>query len=235
MRLSVIIPAYNEEDHIGRTIVSIDQALREADISDFEIIVVDDDSTDNTAAIACDMKATVAQSGKRNIAATRNSGAQYASGEYFLFVDADTQINGDVLRGMLEAFNSGSVGGGALVRWFGQTRMWGHIGLWIWNQVSRVWRLPAGSFFFVTRQAFEQVGGFNEELYVSEELELAQKLKRIGRLTILSCKIDTSSRKLYQFSFWEMLSFMGRGILSPSRTIRDRKRLKIWYERREEK
>lgn len=234
MLLSVVIPAYNENKHIGATIETVRRAMSEARIAPYEIIVSDDDSTDGTGDIARSLGVTVVQSGKRNIAATRNVGAAAALGKYILFVDADTAINPQTLIEMMQAFEDGFIGGGTNVVWSEPMPMW-YIngGLRLWNAISRIFRLPAGSFFFVTNEAFRQVGGFDEEFFVSEEIHLGKKLKRLGRLTILKTPIETSPRKAYQFTKSEYFRFFLKGIVNPGRTVRDREKLNIWYERRD--
>ena len=233
MKLSIIIPAFNEAKQIRACLESIQRSMREAVISPYEIIVVDDDSTDDTADIARSLGARVVHSGKRNIAATRNRGAAAAESERLLFVDADTIINPCVVMDMTQAFENGFVGGGAFVHFSNPAPWWAHPFIYIWNGFTKLFRLPAGSFFFTKREPFQQAGGFNEEVYATEEIGLATKLKQYGRLKILSSSVHTSSRKLYQFSFGEILLLLTRMIFSPSRTLRDRSRLSLWYERRD--
>ncbi len=233
MMLSVVIPAYNESQFIGETIQAVGQAMHDAGISSYEIIVADDDSTDDTAEIARSLDAKVVKSGKRNIGATRNRGAESAEGGYLLFVDADTLINSQNVLEMMLAFENGFIGGGTTVHWSEPCGKWTiNVGLGLWNRVSKLFSLPAGSFLFVTREAFQNAGGFDEEFFVSEELQLAKKLKRLGRLTILKTPIVTSPRKAHQFTGWEFFWFFAKGILNPARTVRDRRKLTIWYERR---
>lgn len=232
MRLSVVIPAYNEEDFLGEAIDSIKGSIEKTTIDSYEIIVSDDDSTDGTAEIAKEHGASVVRSGKRNIGATRNKGASQAQGEYLLFVDADSLVPPQVMQELEAAMEEECIGGGALMQWSQPANFLSNFSLRFWTWISKRFTLPAGSFFFVRREAFEQVQGFDEELYVSEELHLAKKLKRLGSLKILPSKISTSPRKEYQFSMWEFIKLLFFAMLFPKRTLRTRKYLKIWYERR---
>jgi glycosyltransferase involved in cell wall biosynthesis len=86
--LSFVIPAYNEELLLGRTLEAIRTAAA-ASCEPFETIVVDDASTDRTAAIAAEHGARVIPVHFRQISRTRNAGARAAAGEFLLFVDAD--------------------------------------------------------------------------------------------------------------------------------------------------
>lgn len=230
-RLSIIIPAYNEGERIGETLEAALKAVRESAIP-CEIIVSDDASTDDTAEIARSFGVKVVHSGKRNIAATRNVGAKSAAGSVFLFLDADTIVEASHLREILVALDAGAIGGGCEVAWTEPTPAWLRIAAWGWNKYAHFTRSPAGSFFFVKREAFESVGGFDEEYYISEELYLGRKLKQLGRLAIISMPIRTSPRKGFDFTLGEHARMMAKIILSHNRTVRDPKHLDLWYTRR---
>lgn len=111
---SFIIPAWNEAELIGATVDAIHSCARSLG-EPYELIVADDGSTDETAQVAGQHGARVVTVAHRQIAATRNSGAKAASGEYLIFVDADTIVNETALRAALEAMRKGAVGGGAAV------------------------------------------------------------------------------------------------------------------------
>jgi len=230
--LSIVIPAYNEGKNLRQTLDSVRATMQAVDLSSYEIIVADDHSTDDTAQIARDAGARVVVSGKRNIGATRNVGAQAAQGQFLLFLDADTLVNPRTVSAMLLAFASGAVGGGAYFRWSAPAPLYSRLVLRLLNWISRSLRSPAGAFFFARKEAFDQVGGFDEKYFLSEELYLANNLKRLGQLVILREAIATSPRKFAQFSFFEMLRFLWRTFCHPGRVVRDRKELEIWYTRR---
>ena len=87
--LSFIVPAHDEEAAIATTVRAI-RAAAESVQAPFEIIVVDDSSSDRTAALAAAEGAQVLRVERRQIAAARTAGARVARGETFVFVDADT-------------------------------------------------------------------------------------------------------------------------------------------------
>jgi len=229
--LSIVIPAYNESRRIQGTLGTVRAALAELRLERYEIIVADDASTDETARLAAEAMARVVPSGKRNIGATRNVGAAAAQGQYLLFLDADTQLSADALAAMLQALERGAVGGGARLRWSEPISWPARLPLALWNGCSQLLHSPAGSFFFVRRNAFREVGGFDERYYIAEELVLAQRLKRVGRVVILRTPIATSPRKVQTNSFFQILRFVLRLGLTPRRTFRDRKQLGMWYDR----
>lgn len=232
MNISVIVPAYNETKCIATTLQSIQDAFRGAGITLHELIVSDDASTDDTATLAATHGATVVESGKRNIGATRNVGAAAATGDVLLFVDADTLIHPSLIVQMIDRLERGAVGGGALVRFSGPATRWGQGILFIWNCISRLMSYPAGAFLFVRRDVFNAIGGFDERYYASEELHLGRAMKRHGRVVILPEAFATSPRKVHQFSAGEFLWFFCRLAVRPFGTVRNRDQLDIWYERR---
>src|SRR5437764_4908859 len=89
--ISFIVPAYNEETELPSTLAAIRAAIS-ALSQPFEIIVVDDASTDATPEIAEQAGARVVPIHRRQIAAARNAGARAAQGEYVFFLSVDTTV-----------------------------------------------------------------------------------------------------------------------------------------------
>src|SRR5262245_55781851 len=100
--VSFIIPAHNEELLIGRTIHALHIAARALD-EPYEVIVVDDASSDATTAVAVSCGARALSVQARQIAAARNAGAAQARGDLLVFVDADTQVTGAVVGAAVRA------------------------------------------------------------------------------------------------------------------------------------
>lgn len=230
--LSVIVPAYNESRCIGRALEILMQSLEESDLPAWEVIVADDESTDDTALIARNLGARVITSGKRNIGGTRNVGASVATGDYVLFVDADTLVRPGTIRDLVAAMDTGVLGGGARIAWSEPGPFWADIGVALWNRYAAWTKSPAGSFFFVKREAFQAVGGFDEEYFATEELHLGRKLKRLGKLTILPTPVETSPRKVQDYTVWDHLRIIGRMIRSPRKGFMNPEGLEIWYTRK---
>jgi len=107
--ISFIVPAHNEEAWVGRCISAIRNGA-EFIGEPHEIIVVDDASRDTTASIAREQGAQVVHVEHRQIAATRNSGAQQAQGDILFFVDADTLTNAAAIQSALRAIRTGAIG-----------------------------------------------------------------------------------------------------------------------------
>src|SRR6266511_5739354 len=124
--ISFIIQAYNEELELSATLGAIHAAASSAG-QPWEIIVVDDASTDATPEIAAQTGAKVIRINRRQIAAARNAGARAAQGEYLFFVDADTRINRVHVTQGLAALEAGYAGGSARVALDGLMPLWGRI------------------------------------------------------------------------------------------------------------
>ena len=119
MKLSVIIPAYNEAKRIESCLHHLAASLRATASPELEseIIVVDNNSTDATAELAHEMGARVVFEPVNQIARARNAGAAVASGDWLLFVDADTLVTTATLAEMLASVEAGGhVGGASILR-----------------------------------------------------------------------------------------------------------------------
>lgn len=229
--VSFIVPAYNEARLIGRTLQALQQAAR-ATGEPFEVIVVDDASTDRTAAEAQTHGARVVAAHCRQIAATRNVGARAASGEMLIFVDADTVVTDAAVRAALAAMRGGAVGGGCAFRFDGRVPLYGRAMLAIARPLYRVAGLASGCFLFCTSEAFRAVGGFDETLFGAEEAAMSRALGRHGRFVVLRESVTTSGRKLRAYSGREVLGLLARLALSGTKLVRQRDGLDLWYGER---
>ena len=226
--LSIVVPAHDEEAFIGRTLEAIHRAA-EATRVPYEVIVVDDGSTDATAEIAHRHGARVVPVVVRQIAAARNAGARVANGEMLVFVDADTIVTGRLLGAAIGEMRKGAVGGGAQATYDANTPRWAQNTITLVVAFMRKVNWAAGCFFFAQRAAFERVGGFDERYFASEEIHLSRALKRLGRFVILRETVVTSGRKAHTYSFSNTLWMVSR-LLWPG-ALRKRDRLGFWYIR----
>ena len=180
LSISAIIPTYQAEQYIEPCIV----ALKSAGFGDNEIIVVDDASSDNTAAVARSLGVKVIQHSRNmGAAAARNSGASEANACILLFVDSDVAVHSDAREVVLEFF-AANEGYSAVFGAYDDDPT-------CRNQVSRARNLlhrfvhlenagDIASFWTgcgaVKRQAFSEVGGFNPNQRVMEDIEFGLKL-----------------------------------------------------------
>jgi rSAM/selenodomain-associated transferase 2 len=209
-RLSVIIPALNEADHIVPAL----QALTPLRARGTELIVVDGGSTDDTVARATTL-ATFVIASPRGRAIQMNAGAAIASADVLLFLHADTRLPPDADRLVLDG----------LAR---SRRAWGRFDVTIegrhpllplvaasMNLRSRLTGITTGDqAMFMRREAFTAAGGF-PEIALMEDITFARSLKRISPPLNLRARITTSGRR------WEQ-----RGVL---RTVALMWRLRLAY------
>ncbi len=232
--LSFIVPAYNEELELPSTLPAI-RAAAEANSEPYEIIVANDCSTDATEAIAATAGARVVTINRRQIAAARNAGAREARGDILFFVDADTRISSAHVTGAQGALASGCAGGGARVNTDGVVPLWGRIFVRVFSAFYfTVANLGAGAFLFTTRENFDRVGGFDEQLFAGEEVYFSQALKKLGRFRVLSDPVVTSGRKLRMNSARQILGLSVGIMLRGKQGVRSRDRLDLWYDGRRE-
>lgn len=240
MHLSIVIPAFNEERLIVRCLQSIAASLVENSTPAFtsEIIVVDNNSTDNTANLARHAGAQVIFEPINQIGRARNTGAAVATGEWLLFVDADSVLNPELLADILRLIEDGkSVGCGSTLHMQGLP-WWASWTLQLWTGASILFRWAAGALVVCRRDAFRDVGGFNQELYAADEISLSAQLKQWGRQRGLQFRIlrqhplETSPRKVALYTGREIAGQILRVILHPRRTLQDKKQLSIWYDGR---
>ena len=215
--ISFVIPAHNEERLLGSTLVAL-HAAAHAVGEPYELIVVDDDSTDTTPVVAQRHGARIVAVRHRQIAAARNAGAVAALGEQLLFVDADTRVSARVLGAAIQAMRNGAVGGGARMRF--------------WHWIQRAGNLAAGSFIFCTREAFEAAGGFNQTLFAAEDVALSRRLQRLGRFVIVREIVETSGRTVRSYSGAEALGMTLDFLLHAPRYLKGRRG--YWYRQRRE-
>ncbi|UCD91338.1 MAG: glycosyltransferase [Desulfobacterales bacterium] len=203
---SIIIPAYNEEQWVDRTLSTVKKAMKP--LNDLgEIIVVDNSSTDNTARIARQHNVQVVFEPINQISRARNAGASVAQGRFFIFLDADTSLSLPLLQTALHYLSSHKCcGGGCVVEMDTPMEHVARKALDMWNWFSITFGFAAGCFIYCLKEGFEAVGGFSEKVYASEEIWFSRRLQSWGKKRGMDfCIIEippivTSSRKLQWFS-----------------------------------
>lgn len=227
--ISFVVPAHNEEACLGRTLQAIHESARAAG-QPYEIVVVNDASTDTTAEVARQNNARVIDVNHRQIAATRNSGARAAQGERLFFADADTIINPQVVASALRYLDKGAVGGGAPARFDNTAPLYAQLLVLWFGCWMRLAGIAGGAFQFCTRDAFEAVGGFDERLFGAEDAALSWALKREGRFVVLWRFVVTSGRRMQGVRGVLMIGALMRIGFFP-KTLRQRSSVKkIWYD-----
>lgn len=240
-RFSLVIPAYNEANWLPALLDTVDAARahyrggRDA----IEIIVADNASTDETAAIAAVRGCRVTLVEKRAIASARNGGAAIAQGEIICFIDADSRIHADTFNAIDDTLAHGNVIVGATGvrpdRW-----SLGIIATWIMAlPIVYMTGVDAGV-IFCRRADFEAVRGYDESLLYAEDIQLLLDLKRLGRTRGQSFRrargvnTYTSTRKFDKHGDWHYLTMMPRigfWMLFDKKRV-DHETRAYWYEDR---
>ena len=240
MKISIVVPAFNEEKLLGQSLGRIKEAARSFDRRgwQWELIVCDNNSTDRTADIARDAGASVVFEPINQIGRARNAGAAVATGDWLLFIDADSFPSTELFGEVVTVIEQGrAVAGGSTVKLDAAdapTRFLAHL----WNGVSRVLRWVAGSFIFCEVSAFRAVGGFSNEFFTGEELDLSRKLKRHARsqrkqvVIIWKYPLVTSARKVQLYRRSELGRFFIRAVFRPNATMKNRDACSPWYDGR---
>jgi glycosyltransferase involved in cell wall biosynthesis len=232
--ISFVVPAHNEELELPATLRAIHAAASSSGQS-YQIIVVDDASTDATPEIASRAGAEVIQIERRQIAAARNAGVRVARGEYLFFVDADTRIKQTHITEAIAAQQAGYAGGSARVAMDGFIPIWGRMLLRGFSLLYFGLNLGAGAFLFTNQGNFEAVGGFDEQYFAGEEVYFSLALKKLGRFKVLREPVVTSGRKLRMYPAKHFLrKFFGVIVRGP-RGVRSRAKLSLWYDGKREK
>jgi glycosyltransferase involved in cell wall biosynthesis len=240
VKISIVVPAFNEELLLRSSL----QAIKDASASfaaagwETELIVCDNNSTDQTAQIAAAAGARVVFEPVNQISRARNTGAAHATGNWLLFIDADSFPTRPLFADLVTAIAPGRcIAGGSTVCVDLNGFPYDAVVGW-WNFLSRRLKWAAGSFIFCETAAFREVGGFTEKLYAAEEINLFRRLKRHARVRGRSIVILdrhpmlTSHRKAHLYSVREMLVFWVRTVATGGRTLRSSRESFPWYDGR---
>jgi uncharacterized protein len=187
--ISIVIPALNEADSLGRTL----ETCRDPQV--LEVIVVDGGSEDETTAIAESHGASVLTVPRPGRGIQLNAGSRLAEGEILLFLHADTRLpNGfaaEIVRLLaregtaMGAFSLGIAGDGFTLRLIERVA----------NFRSRCLSLPYGDqAFFLTSEAFRRAGGF-PEIEIMEDFAFVRRLADTGSIAISPLQVATSARR----------------------------------------
>jgi glycosyltransferase involved in cell wall biosynthesis len=240
VKISVVVPAFNEEQLLPASLKSITDASTVFVDAGWtsELIVCDNNSTDRTAQIAAAAGARVVFEPINQISRARNAGAAAATGDWLLFIDADSFPTRALFADVVTAIaDPRCLAGGSTIRVDLHGISYGAAVGW-WNFLSRRLKWAAGSFIFCEAAAFRELNGFTQKLYAAEEINLFRRLKRLARrrgrsIMILSQHpLLTSHRKVHLYSLPEMLRFWLRTALTGGRTLRNAKESFPWYDGR---
>lgn len=206
--VSVIIPAYNEEQYIEETL----KCLAGQTYPHVEIIVSDGKSTDRTVEIARRYADEVVVR-RTNIAEARNLGARHARGDIMVFVDADTLVSREliahVVGSMTDPTSSCVFGPIRPIKRSTRSMFICKIG---WDLIPQIFvkcKRPqfSGVCVAIRRSAFEQVGGFNEGMKATEDIDMGLRLRKTGRVVFNKKAVSYTSMRRFEdggFFYWSV-------------------------------
>lgn len=211
--LTVVIPAHNEAAYLPRylpTALASLERWQEASGEQGEVIVVDNASTDATADTAASFGIRVISEPVRNIGHVRNIGAAAAHGRRLFFTDADVALPLEAITAAAAAMDSGAVGG-AIPPLYTPTRLGAHLLCAYWDHYRSTRGGAQGVAQFATAAAFKAVGGYRDDLFMSEDIDFFARLTAHGRATaapveiLEDLRVRPSTRRYDQWSSLRML------------------------------
>ncbi len=217
--ISVIVPVYNGSKHIGQCLDS----LRASSYENYEIIVVDDASTDDTPKILENKKVTSLRLSERSGPATaRNHGAQIAKGEILLFIDSDILVKQDTISRVASDFTNNQ----GIVAVFGSyddspappdflsqfRNLFHHFIHQDSNEEAKTFWAGCGA---VSREVYFQSGGFNGHRYTRasiEDIELGISLAKTGHRILLDKELQVKHLKHWSWLNWLRSDIIHRAV-----------------------
>lgn len=202
-KVSIVVPAYNEEKTIAHTL----ESLVNQKVKPYEVIVVNNNSTDKTVEEASKFKnklnLRIVTETVQGIGPTKSRGGREAKGDIVAVLDADTLVHPKWIERAVKYFEDPTV---AAVT--GPWRMTGlpKLRAWILKKVQKVamlpWRILFGDWslngmnMFMRKTHYDQVGGLNKELSSHEDFDLAMRIRKVGKIIYADdLWVNTSGRR----------------------------------------
>ena len=231
MRVSVVLPAFNEEKLLPAALAAVKAAASAFTARgwEWECVVCDNNSTDGTSAVACAAGATVVFEPVNQIGRARDAGARVA----------DSTPSAELFASIATRIAEGrALGGGSTVELEPGTPRFARFVCGLWNLWSRLAGWAAGSCVWVEAAAFRSVGGFGTDYYAGEEVFLSRRLKSLARrsgrrfVILADHPLRTSSRKLKLYTLTEGGRFFFRMLFTAGRAAKRPENCEIWYDGR---
>lgn len=219
LKVTVVVPTYNEEAIIGRTIRNLKAVLPK----DVEILVAEGYSKDYTALIARKLGVRVVLEKEHTVGGARNAGAKAASNAGIVwFVDADTFPTRDFYDRMLATFENDPkvVGVGCHIMPedidLPRQIFFYFLNMFVYFTVKSGKPNIAGSCVAYRKKAFDSIGGFDTETHSAEDMDLTKRIARHGKVIFLyHVVVPTSDRRVHKLGLWGL--------------IKDWTKTTIWY------
>ena len=234
LKVSVVIPAYNEALALPETLAAITKALSVVSCPS-EIIVVDNDSLDGTKQVALAAGANVVWEHEHNIAKVRNTGARNSTGNVLVFIDADTLVPETLFQKINDVMADEKCFGGAVaVEYEDFQRTWMKFYLAGWKFWGKFFKMAQGAAQFCRKSVFEKLEGYDPTIFMGEDIEFYWRLAKYAKTHesyvhfIEHPKVKTSTRRFDKMSLWK--TFLLTHPIFIRLTWRKRSYWKDWYE-----
>ncbi len=213
MRLSIVVPAYNEERALPTTLSLLREAIKALPGGTAQVVVVDNGSRDATATVARRSGATVVEEPVQGIGRARNRGAAATQGQALVFVDADVSVPAKLLASIESELEDPScIGGGFEVSYRARKRS---VRMYLagWRVLGRALGAVQGGVQFCRRSFFERLNGYNESLWMGEDVEFFWRLRHLAgargkRVVVLrDPKVESSARRFDQWPLHRTLAY----------------------------
>ncbi|WP_373870686.1 glycosyltransferase [Micromonospora sediminimaris] len=206
------MPAYNEESYLPKTLSSIQISAQRTGVR-FELIVVDNASSDHTRIVAQVAGATVVRHGQRGAGAARNAGARAAVGDYLVFIDADVTVSEYAFSILVGELDRRPIRVGAFRAIYMPKKLgsWLLCAYWDWKR-SRGGPCQGVSQIF-RRDLFDEARGYDPELVMGEDADLYRRASSkdledggVGGVLIQDAIVWPSCRRYDAWPSWRMFT-----------------------------
>ena len=217
MKISIIIPTYNEEEYLPKLLESI----KSQDFTDYEVIVADAQSDDNTREIAKEYGCVVVEGGLPGPG--RNRGAEVAQGEILLFLDSDLELTENYLSNVIEEFESEDLGI-AITQMTPlsekkRDKYLHDLANWFMIAVENIKPHGAGCYGIISKKELhDEVDGFDENLSFGEDTDYIERVAEISEFKVLrNARIGVSTRRLEEEGLYTLLKQYGKSTVNDFR------------------
>jgi len=198
------VPAWNE----GRYLAKLLESLSRQTYKDFEVVVADSGSEDDTEEVATRFGAKLVQGPRKGAGEGRNRGAREAQGDILVFIDSDCVASEDLLEKVIDVCKAPDVIGGTFA-------FYPLDGTWLDNLLYKVGNIyekasivlgfyhNSGYGFFYRRKVYEDLGGIREEVVFNETHDLALRSGGKGKFVYLDSPVYTSMRRYREYGYFE--------------------------------
>ncbi len=217
MKLSIIIPTYNEEKYLP----SLLKSIKSQNFESYEIIVADNDSNDNTVKIAEDYNCKIVQGGLPAVG--RNNGAKIAKGEILLFLDSDLRLTPNYLEDLVAEFEGELLGIGITqmtpMSEKHKDKFLHDLANWFMIAAENIKPHGAGCYGIVSKRYLHEIaGGFDERLTFGEDTDYIERLSKLEEFKVLrKPKICVSTRRLEEEGLYSLLKTYGKSTINDFR------------------